>query len=479
MTKIVQTDSKSKQTVSKRKEHVYYPHTINVYPPRALDTLVSEPPSEVPLTLPLEKTLSNHSKDTCIDDLVRVWGARKILKENQDIVRKTFRSDSNFKSVCLCGRNVIPGREVEIWERARDQNEVTRVSYKNLIRCGSVWGCPVCSYKIRTTRRDELMTMFEGLQSDGYHLIFLTLTKRHKQVDSKYYDRDKFRSYNKDWEKVNTCRKIRNLKTDFDIQVIRTVDFTYSFINGFHPHLHNVLAFKTDSDPEIIGEMISKAFIQEWLSLNESAVMEAQKPEIVGNQDCKYGENVMKYIAKVTLIHEMTDAKHAKNVTGININPMAIPDMLRTGEYGYYTREQLIEIYGDFYFKVKGIRFMGYTRGLKEKYLIEEKTDHEVVTDTESLASLLLTIEWPVWFLIINQGLEVDLLCEVERLMQTNHSLSKILNWLESKLNEKLCFSTYDNYQDTPYAIDESIDGKEKFIEKNEQINRIQLNYRE
>ncbi|MBA7654446.1 hypothetical protein ES703_62325 [subsurface metagenome] len=63
--------------------------------------------------------------------------------------------------------------------------------------------------------------------------------------------------------------------------------------------------------------------------------------------------------------------------------------------------------------------------------------------------------------------------------MQTNHSLSKILNWLESKLNEKLCFSTYDNYQDTPYAIDESIDGKEKFIEKNEQINRIQLNYRE
>ncbi|GAH24902.1 unnamed protein product, partial [marine sediment metagenome] len=52
-------------------------------------------------------------------------------------------------------------------------------------------------------------------------------------------------------------------------------------------------------------------------------------------------------------------------------------------------------------------------------------------------------------------------------------------NWLESKLNEKLCFSTYDNYQDTSFTVDKSIDGKEKFIEKNEQINRIQLNYRE
>ncbi|GAH95782.1 unnamed protein product, partial [marine sediment metagenome] len=47
MTKIEQTDLKSKHAVSKRKGHVCYPHTINVYPPRALDTLVSEHPSEV------------------------------------------------------------------------------------------------------------------------------------------------------------------------------------------------------------------------------------------------------------------------------------------------------------------------------------------------------------------------------------------------------------------------------------------------
>ncbi|GAH25984.1 unnamed protein product, partial [marine sediment metagenome] len=120
MTKIAQTVLKNKQTVNKRKGHVYYPNTINAYPSRALDTLVSEHPSEVPLTLPLEKTLSNHSAGTCNGDLVRAGGARKILKENRDIVRKAFRADSNFKSVCNCGRNVIPGREVEIWERARD-----------------------------------------------------------------------------------------------------------------------------------------------------------------------------------------------------------------------------------------------------------------------------------------------------------------------------------------------------------------------
>jgi len=439
---------------------------------------VSEPLSDSPLTLPLEKILSSHSTSTCNDGLVRAGGTKKILKENRKMVRKNFISDGTFKSVCNCGRNVIPDRDVEIWERARGQDEVTQVSYKNLIRCGSVWICPECSYKIRTTRRDELMTMFKGLQSDGYHLIFLTLTKRHKLVDSKYYDRDKFKSYNKDWEKTNTCRVVRDLKAQFGIQTIRTIDFTYSFINGFHPHLHTVLAFKTDLDPEVIGEMISLSYIQKWMSLNKSAVMEAQDARIVGNQDCEYGKNVMEYIAKVTLVHEMTDAMHAKNKTGININPMAIPDMLRTGEYGHYTKEQLIKIYGEFGFNVKGIRFMGYTKGLKERYLIEEKTDDEVVTDTENLVKLLYTIEWPVWYLIINQGLEADLLCGIEYLIEANYNLSEILRWLEIKLNKKLCISTYDNYQDTPFTIDESIDGKERFIEENNRVNRIQLLYK-
>jgi len=417
---------------------------------------VSKPPSEPPLTLPLEKILSKDSTGTCNDDLVRAGGIKKILTVNQDIVRKSFISDSNFKGVCNCGRNVIPDQDVEIWERARGQDEVIKVSYKNLIRCGSVWSCPECSYKIRTTRRDELMTMFKGLQSDGYHLIFLTLTKRHKLVDSKYYDKSMFKSYTEDWRKTNTCRIIRDLKAQFGINNIRTVDFTYSYVNGFHPHLHIVLAYKIEFkklNPTIVGQIISESYTEKWLSLNKSATMECQKAEVVGNQDYKYGESIMRYIAKVTLVHEMTDAKHAKNITGININPMAIPDMLRTGEYGYYTREQLIEIYRDFGFKVKGIRFMGYTKGLKEKYLIEEKTDQEVVTNTETLVKLLFAIEWAVWHYIVKQELKSDLLCEVEFLMSTNYTLPKILDWLESKLNKQLCVSTCDNHRYHPLIL--------------------------
>jgi hypothetical protein len=417
---------------------------------------ISEPPSDSPLTLPLEKILSRHSTGTCNDDLVRAGGTKRILTDNQDIVRKSFISDSNFKGACNCGRNVIPDQDVEIWERASGQDEVIKVSYKNLIRCGSVWICPECSYKIRSTRRDELMTMFKGLQSDGYHLIFLTLTKRHKQVDSKYYDRDKFKSYNKDWEKTNTCRVVRDLKAQFGIKNIRTIDFTYSYVNGFHPHLHIVLAYKIEFkklNPTIVGQIISESYTEKWLSLNKSATMECQKAEIVGNQDHKYGESIMRYIAKVTLVHEMTDAKHAKNTTGININPMAIPDMLRTGEYGYYTREQLIEIYGDFGFKTKGIRFMGYTKGLKEKYLIEEKTDQEVVTDTETLVKLIFAVEWAVWHYIVKQELKTDFLCEVEFLMNTNYTLPKILDWLESKLNKQLYVSTCDNHRYYPLIL--------------------------
>lgn len=439
-----------------------------------------KPPFDPPPPLPLEKTLSSHSGGTCNGDLVRARGRNEILKENQNIIKEVFSGDENFKSVCLCGKNIVPGKDVEVWERAGEHDKPTKVSYKNLIRCGSVWVCPFCAFKIRTARRDELMTIFEGWQADGYHLIFLTLTKQHKLTDGKYYNREKFRSYNRDWEKVNAHRVIRDLKSQFGIEMIRTIEFTYSSVNGFHPHLHTVLAYRTDFkklNPVIVGKMISDSYAKKWLSLSKSATMECQVARIVGNKDRAYGKNVAKYIAKVNLIHEMTDVMHKKNTAGIHINPMAIPDMLRLQQYGCYTREQLIEIFRDFYFNVKGTRFMGYTKGLKERYLIEDKTDSEVVSDTEALVKRLFNIEWPVWHLIISHGLEVELVYKVEDLLSANYKLSGVLSWLENRLNEKLCIQTFDNCQDTPLTIDESIDGQDKFVEENEQINRIQLAY--
>ena len=59
-----------------------------------------------------------------------------------------------------------------------------KAHYGNLVRCGSVWNCPVCSAQISEKRKVELKKAIENYRKKGGFVYLLTLTNRHNYGDN-------------------------------------------------------------------------------------------------------------------------------------------------------------------------------------------------------------------------------------------------------------------------------------------------------
>jgi len=64
----------------------------------------------------------------------------------------------------VCCRAIATHRKLDTASRTTKHVEVVQhtsgsLSYGNLVKCGSVWVCPVCSAKIVAGRREELSNM--------------------------------------------------------------------------------------------------------------------------------------------------------------------------------------------------------------------------------------------------------------------------------------------------------------------------------
>jgi hypothetical protein len=105
--------------------------------------------------------------------------------------------------------------------------------------CSSIWACPVCAAKIRNTRADEISRGLGGHIAKGGGALFVTLTLPHQAGDALAKTvglvSDGFRA-------INSGRAYKRDHDDFGILGhIRAFEVTHG-ANGWHPHLHVILA---------------------------------------------------------------------------------------------------------------------------------------------------------------------------------------------------------------------------------------------
>ena len=74
-----------------------------------------------------------------------------------------------------CGVNVTAGLTEVAVERSADGHAFT----SGLQTCGSVWICPICSFKIRMKRAIELAVAIAVHKGRGGSVLLLTLTTQH------------------------------------------------------------------------------------------------------------------------------------------------------------------------------------------------------------------------------------------------------------------------------------------------------------
>lgn len=340
--------------------------------------------------LPLGIITKTHSNPDIIDfDKIKL--IRLTRYALQDIARDLLSKER--VSFCL-RRRISKDTGVKVMFNPVRQ----KAHYANLIRCGSVWHCPICTAQISEKRRNELKIAMKNFQKKKGGLVYLlTLTNPHYTFTNlkqmllgqrkalKYLWSDR-----KGYELFKSLGKFGH--------VIAT-EVTYSDNNGFHPHFHILLFMtkKIDSEVKLI-------LAENWQNCCKKAGLLVPSFEHgVDLRDGKYADN---YVSKWGLEDEMTKG-HTKKGRENSMTPFdLLKQSVECPEYG-----RLFQLYAHAF---KGERQLNWSRGLKKELGIFDQTDEELSTETEKESVEVRELEIQLWHLISKYKYRAEFLQCVE-----------------------------------------------------------------
>lgn len=259
-----------------------------------------------------------------------------------------------------------------------------------------LWQCPVCAAKISERRKKELRCAVDVHLGTG-KLAMITLTFSHQKNDrlketmakfSKAVDR--FRS-GKRYARI--MKKIGLLGT------IRSFEITYGE-NGWHPHIHILVFYSNEIDLDE-GE---DELMDLWAIGLSSTGLSANRKYGLTLQDASKAAD---YVSKWGIEHEMTKSHSKKGKKG-GMTPF---DFLR--QYLATGDESMLDKFRAE--AVKKRRQLIWSKGLKQMFLLEEKTDEQLANEKTEEAELIGTIEDEVWKWIVRVEKRGQFLCLVEK----------------------------------------------------------------
>ena len=279
-----------------------------------------------------------------------------------------------------------------------------KANYSNIMRCANAWGCPVCAAIISEHRKCEVKDAMDWWKAQGGSVLLLTLTVPHySHTDIKQLKKDLKKAYSKFFKGV---RASQNLFSKWMIEhYISCFEITHGE-NGFHPHYH-VLLFV----PYAVGIRSHIGMEQDMYAVWKDCCTKSglDEPSEKHGLHLQAGNDAANYVAKWGLEHEMTKG-HVKKGKKESRTPF---DILRSyDESGDEKEANLFRLY---YFAFKGTRQLNWSKGLKKLSSNgqEEKTDQEIVDDTDNVAEMLFKLDIEMWNAVRKQGKQGELLIAV------------------------------------------------------------------
>lgn len=281
-----------------------------------------------------------------------------------------------------------------------------RAHFDNLQSCGSVWACPVCSAKIRFRRAGEVTTILAAHLSGGAGASFLTLTAPHDRterltacmVDSADA-----------WRYVTGLRSWKAAAALYGVEgFIRTMEVTHGNANGWHAHLHiALLTTRPLSTDELAG--LESALYPLWVrAIERQGRGTPSRRHGIDLRLIRDGEGMAQYLVKVEgAAMELTFADRKKGRHG-NRTPMQIlGDARSDGDSGD------VHVFNEYERASKGKRMLTMSRGLKRRYLIEDISDDEIVSEVIG-GERVIDIEGVLWSELVRSRTTGDFLRLVE-----------------------------------------------------------------
>jgi len=318
---------------------------------------------------------------------------QKVTRSDKEIAKlkyaykkaKIERKKKIGKKICrisYCGTRTISkhAKEVQIIK-----GEKGSIYYQGMQRCGSVWFCPDCMYKIMKVRAEELYTQLQIYKAEGKKVLFVTYTLQHHQGDKLESLHSSLLSA---FTFANSHRTFIEAKKKHPIEFLRALEVVYG-VNGWHPHLHSL--FVGDGKVlELVNLFVSlyrKYLLKNGFTVNEHTVMiDAWNGSL---------NDMTEYLFKGLIEKELTGGNLKSN------KGKTFFDLIDEGN----------EIAVDEYIKVmKGKR---QYHSSKNFFTIRIQSDAEILKD-DKVQEILYTIPKDVYADIHNKGIALHLLNEYE-----------------------------------------------------------------
>ncbi|SNY93492.1 hypothetical protein SAMN04515647_3789 [Cohaesibacter sp. ES.047] len=185
--------------------------------------------------------------------------AERIDYETGEIVEER---KVRYTGVCSCRKYLSYGHsgvDIELYnDRAR---------YGHLASCGRIWQCPVCSRNICMQREREIRHAWNYIvnltgknEKPTYTAVMMTLTFQHNRSDDLQdlvkRARDALRGF-------TASAKMKKLRKNGDLLgSIWALEVTWSYKNGWHPHFHVLLFYRSGTLKQSIREL--SCLRKEW-----------------------------------------------------------------------------------------------------------------------------------------------------------------------------------------------------------------------
>jgi len=302
--------------------------------------------------------------------------------------------------VAMCMHRIAPGKQAA---QVLFYPSTKSAGFGNLLTCGSVWVCPVCSAKITQRRRDELAPALNNWQASGGGLLMAAFTLRHSRSDELANIRGILAAVLRE---LSHHRSFLTLKKTYKvIGYIAASEITWNEAGGWHPHRHYCFITERQlTDEEIAAFERDLSGI--YIAILEKHGRDALDGVAVKLQAAAGGAS--EYLMKWGCADELARQPVKKARSG-GFSPF---QLLEDSASGSETAKRSAALFLEYAAAMKGIHQVQYSRGIRELLGLSKQAaaDSELAAEAQPEAILLAEIDRETWRLIIARHLRVELL---------------------------------------------------------------------
>jgi hypothetical protein len=244
--------------------------------------------------------------------------------------------------------------------------------FRGYCQCHSVWACPVCSPLIRQGRAIVLGDDLVRHLGAGGGLCFVTLTTRHGVSHSL---ESTFSAVADGWRDVTSHWSVKEFRRRHPFEFVRVIECTYGCANGWHPHLHLVVA-SAESWRVSVRSEFRRVVFRAWASSMERAGL--GRPVASRGVHVVWGDaGSADYVMKVHRSSQellRLDTKTKKAGRHSTEPPFALLARAASGD------DRALSLWRDWEQATKGRKMMTYSRGWRG--LIDAAPE---VTDSDAM----------------------------------------------------------------------------------------------